>query len=126
MTSLTQDGVYLMDAVDVMYLYVTRLAKPSVITEIFNVDAPLSDPSIPLPTSVSQVSDLGRRLIAVIDELKKDRSTPCPLEVIVQGREDCAIQESEFMALLVDDSTIHEVSYVDFLVAVHRKIQSLI
>ena len=123
MTSLTQDGVYLMDAVDVMYLYITRLAQQSVTSELFNVDTPLGDPSTPLPTALSPVSDLGSRLIAVIGELTKERSAPCPLEVVVQGREDCSVLENQFNALLVDDSTIHEVSYIDFLVAIHRKIQ---
>jgi protein transport protein SEC24 len=123
MTSLTQDGVYLMDAVDVMYLYVTRLAKQSVTSELFNVDAPLGDPSTPLPKALSPVSDLGSRLLAVIGELKKERSKPCPLEVVVQGREDCSVLENQLNALLVDDSTVHEVSYIDFLVAIHRKIQ---
>jgi len=44
----------------------------------------------------------------------------------VQGREDCSFHEAQVMALLVDDSTVHEVSYIDFLVAVHRKIQNVL
>jgi len=44
MTSLAQDGIYLMDSVDTMFLYVTRLAQPAAVSELFNMEASLSDP----------------------------------------------------------------------------------
>ena len=77
-----------------------------------------------LPSALDPASDLSSRLLAVVSDLRSDRPGHSPLKVVFQGRSETAEDETELLSRLVDDSTPHEVSYVDFLVAVHRKIQA--
>ena len=46
------------------------------------------------------------------------------LQIVLAGNPSTSVLDASVIALLVADNTIHEVSYVDFLVAIHRKIPS--
>lgn len=127
MTSMNEGGLYLMDAMDVLYLFICRSCPLEVLSDLFNVSSLSAEAEgSHLPKVISDGSDLGHRLNSVICELRRDRCVFAPLEIIVQGRTDCSVNEAKFLSLLVDDSTVHEVSYVDFLCVIHRKIQHVI
>ena len=110
-----------MDCVDSMYIYVGRMVPPETLQELFEVTSVNNEN---VPKHFSEGSDLGHRLAAIIKELRRGRMVYGPVKLIFQGHPFTVNDESEFLALLVDDNTPHEVSYVDFLCAIHRKIQN--
>ena len=49
------------------------------------------------------------------------RATQVPLQIYISGAN--GPEERRLLSLLIEDKTKHEISYVDYLCAVHRRIQ---
>jgi protein transport protein SEC24 len=134
--------VLLLDAGRELFLWVGPDVDALVLQELFGVDE-VSDARPPLELrrcpasswrfSAGQVDggggggdpadavELLPKLKRVVCELRRGLPTFAPLRVVVSGPN--AIDEPRFQSLLVEDKTRHEMSYVDYLCAVHRKIQ---
>ena len=61
------------------------------------------------------------KLHRVVAELRRGLPTFAPLKIVVSGPR--SVDEPRFHSLLIEDKTRHDGSYVDYLCAVHRKIQ---
>jgi protein transport protein SEC24 len=116
------EGVYLISDGFSFYLYVGRAAGREVVENLFGVQS--GDGVDANAISLLDGSELGGRLTRVMWEIRRTSVVSGGLKIVFAGNPTCSAAEGDVMALLVDDNTIHEVSYVDFLCAVHRKIQA--
>lgn len=124
--SLGADKVLLVDAGRELFLWLGRDVHPLVLQELFGVDH-VSDahPPAELRRAGSSANSDGAELLPklkrVVAELRRGLPTFAPLRVVASGPR--AVDEPRVHSLLVEDQTRHGASYVDYLCAVHRKIQ---
>jgi len=119
--SLEQDKVLLLDAGAELFLWVGSEVDGLILEDLFGVDE-VSDACPPdgLADCAGGSLTLGR-LVALLAELRLGLPGFAPLKVVVSGPRSA--HEPRFHSLLIEDKTSHEMSYVDFLCAIHRKIQ---
>ena len=127
------DGVYLVDDGFTFYLFVGRSVGAADMTELFGfataegVDCSCGGGGVSLVQGGEGGSLAGRleRFVATLRNGDTCRTgITGALKVVFAGNPTTSVWEADVMALLVDDSTVHEVSYVDFLVAVHGKVRN--
>ena len=140
-TSIDEDGIYLLDDGFVLYLYVGK-AVPTDLRRDFLV---FDNGSRQTPV-VSSTSEAGRKLLNIAWQMRSFcsmggagssllRPTAAPIVVVLAGgsaindtRADLKHKflEDKLVTLLVDDTTAHETFYSDFLCQLHRRIQESI
>ena len=57
----------------------------------------------------------------MLKEMRHDLPFYTPLQIYISGGN--GPEERRLLSLLIEDKTKHEISYVDYLCAVHRRIQ---
>lgn len=120
---LASDRVYLVDTGLALHIYVRNEVPFELLEEAFGVTTAAQVPAAMArflsPEAV--VSNDGRRLWAIVQQLRRDRSRlPWqPLSVALVGTPE----EARVLALLAEDRVASELPYVDYLCHVHRKVQ---
>ena len=79
--AISQEGVYLLDGLDTLVLWVGAQAAPAFLEGVFGTAQPQDD-AAPLPAAATPLS---RALHAALDELRAGRPLHAPLRVVVQG-----------------------------------------
>jgi protein transport protein SEC24 len=121
-TCISASSISLIDDGFSMYLYVGRNVAGDVLQDMFGVNG--MDGVDTSRVLLQQGSERGRLLLTIVEEMQRDRTVRGDLKFVFAGSPGTSALEAEVMSLLVDDNTAHEVSYVDFLCAVHRKVQA--
>jgi len=114
---LSNSGAFLLDGGSHLLLQVGKDAPPDLLDEVLATSH--ADPSKPL--ELSEGSDLGGKVACMVKEMRHDLPFYVPLHVYVSGGN--GPEERRVLSLLIEDKTKHEISYVDYLCAVHRRIQ---
>lgn len=140
-TSIDEDGIYLLDDGFVLYLYVGKAVPTD-----FRQDFLVFDNSSRQTPVVSSTSEAGRKLMNIAWQIRSFcsmggagasllRPTTAPIVVVLAGgsgnndnQADLKHKflEDKLVTLLVDDTTAHETFYSDFLCQLHRRIQESI
>lgn len=79
--AVAQDGVYLLDSLEQLVLWVGAQAHPTFLEGLFGTATP-ADGAAPLPAAATPQA---RALHAALAELRAGRPLPAPLKVVVQG-----------------------------------------
>ena len=137
-TSIDDDGIYLLDDGFVLYLYVGKAVPVDVRKDFLDHNSSRQTPVI------SSKSESGRKIMNIAWQIRSFcsmrgvggsllRPTTAPIVVVVAGGagsdghqiEDLEHKflEDKLVTLLVDDSTDHDTFYSDFLCQLHRRIQ---
>ncbi|KAF9142343.1 COPII coat Sec23p-Sfb3p heterodimer component [Mortierella sp. GBA39] len=118
---LNPAGAYLLENGQCMFLWLGRDIPSNYLMDVFGVSTVDEvDPSLRhLPEIESQTSNQLRTVAAYMQE---QRGKYLNLVVVRQGRGQH--EEPEFLSLLAEDKNNDAMSYVDYLCAIHRKIQT--
>ncbi|CAM6106579.1 unnamed protein product [Calypogeia fissa] len=117
--NLDQDGIFLLETGEDAYLYVGKQAGVEFVQQLFgvnSVDEVVSDQFV-LPVYDNEPS---KRLNEIINEIRQQRSSYLRLRLLRRGDP----LEFLFFSFLVEDKSSSGLSYVEFLVHVHRQIQN--
>lgn len=140
-TSIDEDGIYLLDDGFSLYLYVGKAVPTDVRRDFLAFDNGSRQTPI-----VSSTSEAGQKLMNIAWQMRAFcsmggagasllRPTTAPIVVILAGdgtNNDSQADlkhkflEDKLVTLLVDDTTAHETFYSDFLCQLHRRIQESI
>lgn len=124
---LTEEGIFLLHSAMCCYIYIGPKASPELLLELFGVDhADTAEQTLSLfgpldnePPGDDEVMSARERLRSLVEYLNSTIPISQPLEIL--SKNDW--RASRFMSALVEDRTQNDVSYVEFLVQVHKKIQ---
>ncbi|KAF9959754.1 COPII coat Sec23p-Sfb3p heterodimer component [Mortierella alpina] len=117
---LNPAGAYLLENGQCLYLWIGREIAPVFLQEVFGVSTlDEVDPSMrQLPELSSRTSS---QLRTIAEYMQNQRSKYLNLIIVRQGKDQV---ELEFSNLLVEDKNNDAMSYVDYLCAIHRMIQT--
>ena len=139
-TSIDDDGIYLLDDGFVLYLYVGKAVPVDVRKDFLVFDHNCSRQT----PVISSKTDFGRKIMNIAWQIRSFcsvggvgasllRPTTAPIVVVVAGDAgsdghqieglEHKFLEDKLVTLLVDDSTGHDTFYSDFLCQLHRRIQ---
>lgn len=139
-TSIDDDGIYLLDDGFVLYLYVGKAVPVDVRKDFLVFDHNCSRQT----PVISSKTDSGRKIMNIAWQIRSFcsmrgvgasllRPTTAPIVVVVAGDAgsdghqieglEHKFLEDKLVTLLVDDSTGHETFYSDFLCQLHRLLQ---
>ncbi|KAL7682029.1 putative Zinc finger, Sec23/Sec24-type, sec23/Sec24, trunk domain, sec23/Sec24, helical [Plasmopara halstedii] len=123
---LTEEGIFLLHSAMCCYIYIGPKASPELLLELFGVDnADTAEQTLSLfePLENEPSDDEGmsarERLRSLVEYLNSTIPISQPLEIL--SKNDW--RANRFMSALVEDRTQNDVSYVEFLVQVHKNIQ---
>jgi len=118
---LVVDGVYLMEDGVEAYIWPAKNARPEVLQRLLGVPAEqLARKDGPAPRLGRTDSEENQELHALLDEIRRERSTFLRLRILRHGDR----LETLFFNRLVEDRSQVGISYVEFLCQVHRDIQN--
>jgi protein transport protein SEC24 len=118
---LVVDGVYLMEDGVEAYIWPAKNARPEVLQRLLGVPAEeLARKEGPTPRLGRTDSEENQELHALLDEIRRERSTFLRLRILRHGDR----LETLFFNRLVEDRSQVGISYVEFLCQVHRDIQN--
>ncbi|KAF9909907.1 COPII coat Sec23p-Sfb3p heterodimer component [Lobosporangium transversale] len=117
---LNSSGAYLLENAQSLYLWLGRDINPQFLQDVFGVSTlDEVDSSLQyLPELNSRTSSQLRTIVSYMDS---QRSKYLNLIIVRQGRDQI---ELEFSNLLMEDKNNDAMSYVDYLCAIHRMIQT--
>ncbi|XP_062201899.1 protein transport protein SEC24 B-like [Phragmites australis] len=116
--NIHDDGVYLLENGEDGFIYVGNSVNPVTLEQIFGVSS-LAGVSNQL--ALEQVdNELSRKVNEVVNEIRRQRCSYLRLRLCKKGDPSGDF----FRSLLVEDKAPGGLSYVEFLVHVHRQIQS--
>ncbi|XP_062203524.1 protein transport protein SEC24 B-like [Phragmites australis] len=116
--NIHDDGVYLLENGEDGYIYVGNSVDPVTIEQIFGVSS-LAGVSNQLVLEQFD-NELSRKVNEVVNEIRRQRCSYLRLRLCKKGDPSGDF----FRSLLVEDKAPGGLSYVEFLVHVHRQIQS--
>ncbi|KAI9919042.1 hypothetical protein PsorP6_012221 [Peronosclerospora sorghi] len=125
---LDEEGIFLLHSAMCCYIYIGPKASPTLLLELFGVDhADTAEQTLHLfeqleseaPTGNDDGMSSRERLRSLVEYLNSTIPISQPLEII--SKNDWRVDR--FMSTLVEDRTRNDVSYVEFLVQMHKKIQ---
>ncbi|GLE02924.1 hypothetical protein PINS_up011788 [Pythium insidiosum] len=119
---LDETGVFLLHSAMNCYIYVGPRASPELLLELFGVQhVDTSETTLDLFERLENEPEDGlrARVRDLVEFLNSMMPITQPLEIL--SKNDW--RTSRFMSSLVEDRTRNDVSYVEFLVQVHKKIQ---
>ncbi|RHZ19897.1 hypothetical protein DYB37_007637 [Aphanomyces astaci] len=117
---LDENGLFLLHSSTYLYLFIGAKTNPTLLEEVFGVShIDTSEQSVNLVGDADQSGVLRTQIQAVIGYLQLQSPVPSPLEIL--SKSDW--RSNRFLSALVEDRTRNEVSYVEFLCQVHKKIQ---
>lgn len=122
---LDEEGIFLLHSAMCCYIYIGPKASPELLLELFGVDhADTAEQTLNLFETLEGEGDgngmsARERLRSLVEYLNSTIPISQPLEIL--SKNDW--RANRFMSALVEDRTRNDVSYVEFLVQVHKKIQ---
>ncbi|KAE9046227.1 Protein transport protein Sec24-like [Phytophthora rubi] len=125
---LDEEGIFLLHSAMCCYIYIGPKASPELLLELFGVDhADTAEQTLNLFETLDNEPPEGdgdgmsarERLRSLVEYLNSTIPISQPLEIL--SKNDW--RANRFMSALVEDRTRNDVSYVEFLVQVHKKIQ---
>ncbi|GMF20667.1 unnamed protein product [Phytophthora lilii] len=125
---LEEEGIFLLHSAMCCYIYIGPKASPELLLELFGVDhADTAEQTLNLFETLDSEPPEGdgdgmsarERLRSLVEYLNSTIPISQPLEIL--SKNDW--RANRFMSALVEDRTRNDVSYVEFLVQVHKKIQ---
>uniref|UniRef100_A0AAV1U5I3 Protein transport protein Sec24-like n=1 Tax=Peronospora matthiolae TaxID=2874970 RepID=A0AAV1U5I3_9STRA len=125
---LVEEGIFLLHSAMCCYIYIGPKVSPDLLIELFGVDhADTAEQTLDLFETVADGPLEGNgdgtsareRLRSLVEYLNSTIPISQPLEIL--SKNDW--RANRFMSTLVEDRTRNDVSYVEFLVQVHKKIQ---
>jgi len=137
MSCLADDEVYILDDGFALYFYVGKSVSEEVRMELFGEGS--MQLSQTQPPTISKSSDYGQRILNIIAQMRDyspSRPTFAPTVIVLAkarsvsapdqqlNSNDKENGEEKLRGLLVDDPTVHEKGYVDFLCSLHKQIRS--
>ncbi|KAF5204290.1 transport protein Sec24-like [Thalictrum thalictroides] len=115
---LTEDGIYFLESGEDGLIYVGKEASSDVLQQIFGV---ASFDKIPTQFVLQQYdNELSRRLNDLVNEIRSQRCSYLRLRLCKKGDSS----ETFFFSYMVEDKSHASPSYVEFLVHIHRQIQT--
>lgn len=117
---LTEDGVFLLVTAVSMYLYIAHKTPSALLVELFGSETVDSSEAPVRLVDSDSGSDLVRRIETIMDYLRERSPVKQPLQVITPKDWRC----DRFTNGLIEDRTKNDMSYVEFLCQVHKKIQT--
>ncbi|KAL5204376.1 hypothetical protein ABZP36_009247 [Zizania latifolia] len=116
--NIRDDGVYLLENGEDGLIYVGNVVDPTILEQIFGVS---SLAALPSQLVLEQFdNELSRKVNEVINEIRRQRCSYLRLRLCRRGEP----YGDFFRSFLVEDKAPGGLSYVEFLVHVHRQIQS--
>ncbi|KAF1780700.1 ADF-H/Gelsolin-like domain [Phytophthora cactorum] len=100
---LDEEGIFLLHSAMCCYIYIGPKASPELLLDLFGGDG----------------MGARERLRSLVEYLNSTIPISQPLEILTKND----WRANRFMSALVEDRTRNDVSYVEFLVQVHKKIQ---
>ncbi|XP_052206582.1 protein transport protein Sec24-like At4g32640 [Diospyros lotus] len=115
---VSDDGIYLLENGEDCLIYIGNSVDPDIIQQLFGISS-VDD----IPTQfVLQPYDnpLSKKLNDVVNEIRRQRCSYLRLKLCKKGDSSGML----FFSYMVEDKTPSGLSYVEFLVHIHRQIQS--
>ncbi|EGG14544.1 putative transport protein [Cavenderia fasciculata] len=123
---IQQDGVYVIEDGRNIYLWVQSMVNPSILQDLFNVDNINGLNSSKLyelyKSNISSENELHQKVENIIKEVIRLRGLCASKEIQIVPQNEYL--NSVIRSQLYEDKGIDSVSYVDFLVQIHRQIQN--
>ncbi|KAJ7560650.1 hypothetical protein O6H91_04G138900 [Diphasiastrum complanatum] len=117
--NLDQAGIFLLEAGEDAFLYTGNSATPELLHELFGVHS--INEVVPGQFLLQEYdNEASRKLNKSINEIRRQRCSYLRLHLLRRGEP----LELLFLSFLVEDKTSLGLSYVEFLVHVHRQIQN--
>ncbi|KAF9937775.1 COPII coat Sec23p-Sfb3p heterodimer component [Modicella reniformis] len=117
---LNQAGAYLLENGQAMYFWLGRDISPQFLNDVFGVsNLNEIDPNLRYLPEIN--SPTSTQLRTIVDYMQAQRSRYLNLILVRQGME---VYELDFANQLVEDKNNDAMSYVDYLCAIHRMIQT--
>lgn len=114
---LTEDGVFLLVTAMSLQLYIAPNAAPELLLSLFGTaEVDTTEKSLHLV----QQSELGKRVETMLEFVRE--SSPISQNLEILTKKDWRTER--FMNALVEDRTKNDMSYVEFLCQIHKKIQT--
>ncbi|XP_008810270.2 protein transport protein Sec24-like At4g32640 [Phoenix dactylifera] len=115
---INDDGIYLLENGEDGLFYVGNMVNPDTLQQLFGVS---SVDGVPTQLVLQQFdNDLSKKLIDVVNETRRQRCSYLRLRLCRKGDPSALF----FLSYMVEDKTPGGLSYVEFLVHVHRQIQT--
>uniref|UniRef100_A0A453HKY0 Protein transport protein Sec24-like CEF n=1 Tax=Aegilops tauschii subsp. strangulata TaxID=200361 RepID=A0A453HKY0_AEGTS len=116
--NIQDDGIYLLENGEDGFIYVGNAVNPATLEQIFGFSSLAGAPNL---LALEQFDNaLSRKVNEVVNEIRRQRCSYLRLRLCRKGDPSGDF----FRSLLVEDKTPGGLSYVEFLVHVHRQIQS--
>ncbi|XP_014661179.1 LOW QUALITY PROTEIN: protein transport protein Sec24-like At4g32640 [Setaria italica] len=116
--NVQEDGVYLLENGEDGLIYVGNMVNPATLEQIFGVS---SLAALPVQLVLEQFdNELSRKVNEVVNEIRRQRCSYLRLRLCRRGEPSGDF----FRSFLIEDKAPAVFSYVEFLVHVHRQIQS--
>ncbi|ETV90824.1 hypothetical protein, variant 1 [Aphanomyces invadans] len=117
---LDENGLFLLHSSTYLYLFIGAKTNPTLLEEVFGAShIDTSEQSVNLVGDADGTGVLRTQIQAVVSHLQLQSPVPAPLEIMTKSD----WRSNRFLSALVEDRTRNEVSYVEFLCQVHKKIQ---
>lgn len=116
---LTEDGVFLLVTTMSMQLYISPQVSPELLMALFGTST-VDSSERPVSFCEESTSEIKYQIEALVDEIRTLSPVVQPLEMITKKDWRC----NRFMNTLIEDRTKNDMSYVEFLCQVHKKIQA--
>jgi len=123
--SFLPTGMYLMDTLSHLYLWVGREVQPETLAQVLPEQYLQADPSLLLILPRIE-TDLSARIFNLLSSRRLQRTMSPEIYVVKQG----SVLESRVFTHLVEDSQASnpkdakDMNYIDFLCHIHRRIQA--
>ncbi|XP_068661634.1 protein transport protein SEC24 C-like [Aristolochia californica] len=115
---VADDGVYLLENGENCLIYVGNMVNSDILQQLFGVP---SVDEIPLQFVLRQFENaLSKKLNEVVNEIRRQRSSYLRLRLCKKGDSSGML----FYSYMVEDKGPGSLSYVEFLVHIHRQIQT--
>ncbi|XP_058078018.1 protein transport protein SEC24 C-like isoform X2 [Magnolia sinica] len=115
---VTDDGIFLLENGEDCLIYVGNTVNPDILRQLFGVS---SVEEIPMQFLLQQYdNELSKKVNDAVNEIRRQRSSYLRLRLCRKGDSSGPL----FFSYLVEDKTATGLSYVEFLVHVHRQIQT--
>ncbi|KAJ6813483.1 protein transport protein Sec24-like [Iris pallida] len=115
---IMDDGIYLLENGEDCLIYVGNMVNPDILQQIFGTP---SVEGIPSQLVLEQFdNDLSKKLNNVVNEIRRQRCSYLRLRLCKKGDQSGML----FLSYMVEDKNPGGLSYVEFLVHIHRQIQT--
>lgn len=115
---VSDDGIYLLENGEDCLVYIGNSVDPDIMGKLFGIS---SVDEIPSQFVLQQYDNpLSKKLNEIVNEIRSQRCNYLRLRLCKKGDPSGML----FFSYMVEDKSPHGLSYVEFLVHVHRQIQS--